>query len=89
MENAATAEANLFGWFLGYIITIAVIVVVVVLVGKILSLAQRIGKQARVINQPLVEARSHTDSLTGLRDTINHAEVIVAGLKRARQTLGG
>lgn len=87
--TAVTGEANLFGWYLGFIITTAVIVVVVILVAKILSLADRIGKQARVINQPLVEARSHTAPLTKLKDTINHAEVIVAGLKRARQTLGG
>lgn len=83
------AEPHTVGWVLGYVITIAVIVVVVALVGKILQLADRIGKQARVINQPLIEARSHTAALPKLRETINHAEVIVDGLRRARLTLGG
>lgn len=82
-------EPHTFGWVLGYVITTAVIVVVVALVGKILALAHNIGKQARVINQPLVEARSHTAPLPQLQETINHAEVIVDGLYRSRKTLGG
>lgn len=82
-------EPHTLGWVLGYVITTAVIVVVVALVARILQLADRIGKQARVINQPLVEARSHTAALPKLQETINHAEVIVDGLRRGRLTLGG
>lgn len=82
-------EPHTLGWILGYVITTAVIVVVVALVGRILQLAGRIGTQARVINQPLLEARSHTAALSKLRETINHAEVIVDGLRRGRLTLGG
>lgn len=85
----APGEPHLFGWYLGAFITTVVIVAVVVLVAKILQLAERIGRQARVINQPLVEARSHTEPLPKLRQTINHAEVIVNGLRRARTALGG
>lgn len=85
----APGEPHMFGWYLGAVITIAVIVVVVVLVANILQLAERIGHQARVINQPLVEARTHTEPLPKLRQTINHAEVIVDGLRRARTALGG
>lgn len=82
-------EPHTLGWVLGYVITTAVIVVVVALVARILQLAGRIGTQARVINQPLLEARSHTAALPKLRETINHAEVIVDGLRRGRLTLGG
>ncbi len=78
-----------FGWYLGYGITIAVVLVVVALVVPILALARSIGKQAKDINDSLTESVHNTAGLAGLRTTIDHAEVIVAGLNRGRTTLGG
>ena len=78
-----------FGWYLGYGITIAVVLVVVALVLPILVLARSIGKQAKEINGSLTEAVHNTAGLAQLRTTMDHAEVIVAGLNRGRTTLGG
>ncbi len=78
-----------FGWYLGYGITIAVVLVVVALVVPILALARSIGTQATDITDSLTESVHNTAGLAGLRTTIDHAEVIVAGLNRGRTRLGG
>jgi hypothetical protein len=78
-----------FGWKLGYIITIVVVLVVVALVVPILILAASIGKEAKMINDSLKQSVHNTAALNGLHTTIDHAEVIVAGLARGRQRLGG
>jgi hypothetical protein len=78
-----------FGWYLGYGITVAVVIVVVALVVPILVLARAIGKQAKEINDSLTESVHNTAALAQLRTTIDHAEVIVAGLNRGRTRLGG
>ncbi|MBX6751569.1 MAG: hypothetical protein IRY85_18245 [Micromonosporaceae bacterium] len=78
-----------FGWYLGYGITIAVVLVVVALVVPILVLARAIGKQAKEINDSLAESVRNTAALAELRTTIDHAEAIVAGLGRGRTRLGG
>jgi len=78
-----------FGWYLGYGITIAVVLAVVALVVPILALARGIGKQAKDINDSLTESVHNTGALAQLRTTMDHAEVIVAGLNRGRTTLGG
>jgi hypothetical protein len=77
------------GWTLGYIIGIVVVLVVVALVLPILLLARRIGEQAGDIDSSLAESVTNTAALAGLRTTINHAGVIVAGLRRGRERLGG
>lgn len=86
---ASHGEPHLTGWYLGFAIAGAVIVVVVILVASILTLAQTIGKQARDINDSLRESYNNTAALAELRNTINHADVIVEGLHRARMGLGG
>jgi hypothetical protein len=85
---AATAEAAT-GWTVGYVIAIAVVLVVVALVVPILMLAASIGKQAETINDSLTESVHNTAALKELTTTIDHAEVIVAGLHRGRTRLGG
>ena len=85
---ALLAESNT-GWVVGYVIGIAVVVVVVALVLPILLLARSIGGQAERINNGLGDAVRHTASLTELHTTIDSAEVIVDGLRRGRQKLGG
>jgi hypothetical protein len=78
-----------FGWILGYSITIVVVLVVVALVVPILVLAASIGKEAKMINDSLTQSVHNTAALKGLNTTIDHAEVIVAGLERGRTRLGG
>jgi hypothetical protein len=63
--------------------------VVVALVVPILVLAHSIGKEAKMIDDSLQESVDNTAGLAGLRTTIDHAEVIVAGLERGRHRLGG
>jgi hypothetical protein len=78
-----------FGWILGYAITIAVVLVVVALVVPILVLAHSIGKEATMIDDSLQQSVKNTAALAELHTTIDHAEVIVAGLARGRTRLGG
>jgi hypothetical protein len=77
------------GWLIGYIIGIAVVLVVVALVVPILVLAGSIGGEAKMINDSLTQSVHNTAALKDLNTTIEHAEVIVAGLARGRTRLGG
>ena len=77
------------GWIIGYTITVVVVLVVVALVVPILVLAASIGKEAKMINDSLTQSVTNTAALKELRTTIDHAEVIVAGLERGRTRLGG
>ena len=88
MSVALLAESNT-GWAVGYGIAIAVVVVVVALVVPILALAHLIGREARKIDDSLKQSVTNTAALTELNTTIDHAEVIVAGLRRGRVRLGG
>jgi hypothetical protein len=80
---------HLFGWNLGFAIAIVVIAAVVALVAPILVIAGRIGRQAPMINEALEQSYRNTLPLADLRTTIDHAEVIIAGLERGRSRLGG
>jgi hypothetical protein len=86
---AAAASGSTTGWAIGYTIGIIVVLVVVALVVPILLLAHAIGKDAKDINDQLQLAVHNTAALTELNTTIDHAEVIVAGLNRGRTRLGG
>ena len=77
------------GWAVGFTIGAVVVLVVVALVVPILVLAHRIGRQAQEINAALAEAERNTRPLAALSDTIEHADVITAGLRRGRLRLGG
>jgi len=89
MNAIAAANADNTGWVIGYTITIVVVLVVVALVVPILVLAASIGKEAKMINDSLTESVRNTAALKELNTTIDHAEVIVAGLHRGRTRLGG
>ena len=80
---------SITGWVIGYTITIVVVLVVVALVVPILVLAHSIGKEAKMIDDSLTESVHNTAALKELHTTIDHAEVIVAGLDRGRTRLGG
>jgi predicted Holliday junction resolvase-like endonuclease len=80
---------DLTGWNVGLIIGIIVVLVVVALVTPIIVLARQIAKQAPKINSALREAERNTAPLAALGTTMDHAETIVAGLRRGRERLGG
>jgi ABC-type sulfate transport system permease component len=86
---AAGAHPSYFGWWLGWIIGIVVVLVVVALVVPILLLARSIGNEAPKINDSLTQAVHNTAPLAALRTTIEHATIIIAGLARGRERLGG
>lgn len=77
------------GWTIGYVVGIVVVLVVVALVVPILILAHTIGRQAGEIEDSLAGSVRNTAALGLLTGTIEHASVIVAGLKRGRERLGG
>ena len=76
-------------WTIGYVIGGVILLAVVVLVVAILMLAKQIGDEAPKINTALEGAVRNTAPLGALRTTIDHATVIIAGLRRGRERLGG
>jgi hypothetical protein len=76
-------------WLVGFIIGIVIVLVVVALVVPILVLARRIGNEAKLINDSLLQSVDNTANLSLLNTTIDSAVTIIEGLKRGRQRLGG
>ena len=89
MTALVAASTSTAGWAVGYTVGIVVVLVVVALVVPILLLARSIGKEAGMINDSLTESVHNTAALKDLSTTIDHAQVIVAGLNRGRTRLGG
>ena len=89
MTALVAASTSTAGWAVGYTVGIVVVLVVVALVVPILLLAHSIGKEAAMINDSLTESVHNTAALKDLSTTIDHAQVIVAGLSRGRTRLGG
>ena len=87
--TAGAAGPSNFGWTLGWIIGIVVVLAVVALVVPILLLARAIGDEAPKINTGLADAVHNTAPLGALRTTIEYATVIIGGLQRGRERLGG
>ena len=85
----AGADTSTTGWAIGYIVTIVVVLVVVALVVPILLLARSIGNEAKMINDSLTDSVHNTAALAELNTTIEHATIIIDGLKRGRIKLGG
>lgn len=75
-QTPEPGEAHLFGWHVGFAITV-VIAVVVALVGPILVLGARIARQAPQINQAFQQSYRNTHPFVDLRQTIDHAKVII------------
>jgi outer membrane murein-binding lipoprotein Lpp len=82
-------NTSITGWIIGYVIAGVVVLVVVALVVPILMLAGSIGNEAKMINDSLTTSVKNTAALKELNTTIDHAQVIVAGLARGRTRLGG
>lgn len=89
MVFATHAAGDNAGWYFGIAIGFAIIVVVVILVAVILTLAARIGGQAREAISGLDDARQTTLPLWELRTTSKSAEGILEAAKMARRALGG
>lgn len=91
MSTPSTVLAAEFttGWVIGYAAMVTIVLVVVALVVTILLLARSIGGEARRINDSLGDSVRNTAALRQLETTINHARVIVDGLRRGRTKLGG
>ena len=91
LAGAGVSHLPAIGGFLvpAYPTDIFVRAVVVALVVPILLLARSIGGQAQRINTSLGSAATNTAALAELHTTISSAEVIVDGLRRGRQKLGG
>lgn len=82
-------EADLSGFWTGLIIGFVLVVAVVVVVGALLALASRIGGRARESVQALEVARSNTESIEQLKRTNSTLQSILRGARSARQALGG
>lgn len=82
-------EPHLFGWYVGFAITFAIIVVIVVEVQAILMLARKIGTQAQAAIQGLEQIFDNTTPLFDLQKTVDFARHIVEGLLGVRKGLGG
>jgi len=86
---ASAGNFSSFGWILGYVLGGIVLIAVVALVVPILLLARSIGSEAPKINDALTDAVHNTAPLAALRTTIEHATIIIGGLQRGRERLGG
>ncbi len=80
---------NLIGWYIVSVLGLVVVIVVLALVIPILKYAYDIGKEAEMIDESLKQSVENTAGLAGLSTTIEHVQVIVAGLERGRHRLGG
>ena len=87
--NVLAAGTSNTGWVVGWVIGIVVVMAVVALVVPILMLARSIGNEAPKINDALTQAVHNTAPLGALRTTIEYATVIIGGLQRGRERLGG
>ena len=86
---AYNSDANLFGWYLGFVIGAVIITVIVAEVAAVLSVARRIGGQAQQADQGLSVAYDHTYSLRDLTRTRDIAQSVTEDLYRTRRAMEG
>jgi len=87
--QASDKAVTLSGWYTGYVIAAAVIVVVVAMVAIILALVRRIGGLADDITDVLDDVRENTVSLPAV-GTLNESLVsVVTHAAQARTALAG
>ena len=80
---------SLFGWYVGLSIAFAIIVVVVAVVASILTLAERISRQAPLATAGLNAVAENT-SLIPAVETVNQSGMaILKACQAARAALGG
>jgi hypothetical protein len=79
----------LTGWYVGYVVASAVIVVVVMLVGWILSLARKIGVQTQDILAEVQEIKVTTAAVPAVGKVNDNLVLIVDHAVAARKALVG
>ena len=84
---AYNSDANLFGWYLGWIIGASIITVIVAEVAAILRVAKIIGGQAQQADQGLGVAYDNTYALRDLTRTSEIARSVTRDLHRTRRAL--
>jgi len=84
---AYNSDANLFGWYLGWIIGATIITVIVAEVAAILRVARIIGGQAQQAERGLGVAYDNTYALRDLTRTRDIAGSVTKNLYRTRQAL--
>lgn len=89
MVLAQAAEPSMFGWYLGFAIGGAVVLVVVLVVGTIIFYAQRIGRQAETATAAISDAYRNTLPLWEVADTNRSARGILEDARTARNVLEG
>lgn len=82
-------QENLTGWWIGFIVGIALVVVVVALLVLIIRAAGDIADVAENATAALVDARDRTEVLWQVATTNEVAGDILAGAQQARKALGG
>ena len=84
---AYNSDANLWGWYLGWIIGATIITIIVAEVAGILRIAKIIGGQAQQAEEGLRTAYDHTYALRDLTRTRDIAQSVTQNLNRTRQAL--
>lgn len=82
-----TGDANLFGWYVGFVVAAVVITGIVAEIAAILQVARRIGMQAQMAVQGLSRAYDNTAPLHDLTLTGDIANSVTQNLHRVRQSL--
>ncbi len=74
-------------WYVGWVIAAVVVVIAATLLLTIISLGERVAKQADDITEALDGARANTDPLWGVKQININLDRINRGLEAARKAL--
>jgi hypothetical protein len=88
-QGEVSTSAEYVGWYVGIGIGFVVVAVVVVLVATILTLASRIGAQARMGIEAMDEARAATLPVWEIQHINSSTTAIWRAAESARKLLGG
>ncbi len=88
-EGGVSRGTEYVGWYVGLGIGFTIVAVVVVLVAMILTLAARIGSQARIGIESMDEAHASTLSVWELQKINSSTTGIWRAAESARRVLGG
>jgi hypothetical protein len=83
------AATDMTGWWVGYVLGAAVVLIVAVLIITIIVTAKRISAMAQDATRALVQTRDRTEALWQVSTTNQVAGDLLAGARQARTALGG
>jgi len=92
MSNLLLADpvlASTTGWWIGIIIGVTIVTVIVILAMTIITLATKIGRQARDGSEGMLAAYANTNCVWYLRDANRSATGIWRSAETARKILEG